>query len=81
MTNTNRRRFPILLASALALLAILGALFLPDRAQAQSTTEIWSGHHDAGADNHFGGIGYSRTRRGRYVVRPDLFPCRYRLRH
>ena len=42
MTNTNRRRFPILLASALALLAILGALFLPDRAQAQSTTEIWS---------------------------------------
>ena len=42
MTNINRRRFPILLASALALLAILGALFLPDRAQAQSTTEIWS---------------------------------------
>ena len=43
MTDTiNRRRFPILLASALALLAILGALFLPDRAQAQSTTEIWS---------------------------------------
>ena len=36
MTNINRRRFPILLASALALLAILGALFLPDRAQAQT---------------------------------------------
>ena len=36
MTRTDRRRFPILLASALALLAILGALFLPDRAQAQS---------------------------------------------
>ena len=42
MTDTNRRRFPILLATTLALLAILGALFLPDRAQAQSTTEIWS---------------------------------------
>ena len=42
MTNINRRRFPILIASALALLAILGALFLPDRVQAQSTTEIWS---------------------------------------
>ena len=36
MTNINRRRFPILLASALAVLAILGALFLPDRAQAQT---------------------------------------------
>ena len=36
MTNTNRRRFPILLATTLALLAILGALFLPDRAQAQA---------------------------------------------
>ena len=43
MTNINRRRFPILLASALALLAILSALFLPHRVQAQSTTEIWSG--------------------------------------
>ena len=40
MTNTNRRRFPILLASALALLAILGALFLPDRAQAQAQTIV-----------------------------------------
>ena len=40
MTNTNRRRFPILLASALALLAILGALFLPDLAQAQRTTIV-----------------------------------------
>ena len=40
MTNTNRRRFPILFAAiaalALAVLAILGALFLPDRAQAQA---------------------------------------------
>ena len=36
MTRTDRRRFPILLASALALLAILGALFLPDRVQAQA---------------------------------------------
>ena len=35
MTRTDRRRFPILLASALALLAILGALFVPDRVQAQ----------------------------------------------
>ena len=40
MTNINRRRFPILLASALALLAILGALFLPDRAQAQTETIV-----------------------------------------
>ena len=40
MTNINRRRFPILLASALALLAILGALFLPDRAQAQAQTIV-----------------------------------------
>ena len=35
MTNINRLRFPILLVTALALLAILGALFLPDAAQAQ----------------------------------------------
>ncbi len=42
MTNINRRRFPILLASALALLAILGALFLPDRAQAQTATVLVS---------------------------------------
>ena len=42
MTNINRRRFPILLASALALLAILGALFLPDRAQAQTVTTLVS---------------------------------------
>ena len=40
MTNINRRRFPILLASTLALLAILGALFLPDRAQAQAQTIV-----------------------------------------
>ena len=40
MTNINRRRFPILLASALAVLAILGALFLPDRAQAQAQTIV-----------------------------------------
>ena len=42
MTNINRRRFPILLASALTLLAILGALFLPDRAQAQTATTLVS---------------------------------------
>ena len=42
MTHINRRRFPILLASALALLAILGALFLPDRAQAQTATVLVS---------------------------------------
>ena len=37
MTDTiNRRRFPILLVTTLALLAILGALFLPGAAQAQS---------------------------------------------
>ena len=42
MTNTNRRRFPILLATTLALLAILGALFLPDRAQAQTATALVS---------------------------------------
>ena len=57
MTRTNRRRFPILLASALALLAILGALFLPDRAQAQSTTEIWSATMSVGQiGNLFGFI-------------------------
>ena len=42
MTRTDRRRFPILLASALALLAILGALFVPDRAQAQTATTLVS---------------------------------------
>ena len=42
MTRTDRRRFPILLASALALLAILGALFLPDRAQAQAAITLVS---------------------------------------
>ena len=41
MTETiNRRRFPILLVTTLALLAILGTLFLPDRAQAQAS--VWS---------------------------------------
>ena len=41
MTETiNRRRFPILLVTTLALLAILGALFLPDRAQAQTQSEV-----------------------------------------
>ena len=40
MTGADRRRFPILLVSALALLAILGTLFLPDRAQAQAS--VWS---------------------------------------
>ena len=42
MTNINRRRFPILLASALALLAILGALLLPITAQAQTATVLVS---------------------------------------
>ena len=42
MTNINRRRFPILLASALALLAILGALLLPITAQAQTVTTLVS---------------------------------------
>ena len=41
MTNI-RRRFPILLASALALLAILGALLLPITAQAQTATVLVS---------------------------------------
>ena len=54
MTDTiNRRRFPILLVTTLALLAILGALFLPGAAQAQSRntytsnlgedTDTWDG--------------------------------------
>ncbi len=60
MTETiNRRRFTILLASALALLAILGALFLPDRAQAQSTTEIWSATMTPAVITT-GNIGYSQ---------------------
>ena len=42
MTHINRRRFPILLASALALLAILGALLLPITAKAQTATVLVS---------------------------------------
>ena len=42
MTHINRRRFPVLLASALALLAILGALLLPITAQAQTATVLVS---------------------------------------
>ena len=38
MTPADRRRFPVLLVTTLALLVILGTLFLPDQAQAQESS-------------------------------------------
>ena len=54
MTNINRRRFPILLASALALLAILGALVLPITAQAQTGTVLVTNLGETGGGARLG---------------------------